>query len=167
MLDQLLSLHRVPLFRELTFDQLQMLSPLLETREYLAGELIVQEGDEGHELFVVLAGHVRIVRRSAGQQVLLAELGPQDYFGEMALLAERPRAATAIAATDCQLAVLTKEHLFAVLSERPEVSLAVIQTLSNRLAIANERLANREGSSARRPATYPDYGGKTDAGSAC
>jgi len=163
VLDQLLSLHRVPLFRELTFDQLQVLSPLLETREYLAGELIVQEGDEGHELFVVLAGRVRIVRRSAGQSVLLAELGPQDYFGEMALLADRPRAATAIAATDCQLGVLTKEHFFAVLAERPEVSLAVIQVLSNRLASANERVANGDDSRARLPAAYPDYGGEAAA----
>jgi HEAT repeat protein len=164
VLDQLLSLHRVPLFRELTLDQLQALSPLLETREYLAGEQIVQEGDEGHELFVVLAGRVRIIRHSGGETVLLAELGPQDYFGEMALLAERPRAATAIAATDCQLGVLTKEHFVAVLTERPEVSLAVIQVLSNRLANANERLVNGNGNSARLPTAYPDYGGEADAG---
>src|SRR4051794_41374820 len=67
VLDQLLSLHRVPLFRELTLDQLQALSPLLETREYLAGEQIVQEGGEGHELFVVLAGRGGIVRGRARQ----------------------------------------------------------------------------------------------------
>jgi HEAT repeat protein len=140
VLDQLLSLHKVPLFRELTLEQLQALSPLLEEREYLAGEQIVREGDEGHELFVVLAGAVRIVRGSGRQTVVLGELGPQDYFGEMALLAERPRAATAVAASDCRLGVLAKEHFLAVLSERPEISLAVIQVLSNRLAEANDRL---------------------------
>jgi CRP-like cAMP-binding protein/HEAT repeat protein len=164
MLDQLLSLHRVPLFRELTLDQLQVLSPLLQSREYLAGEPIVQEGDEGHELFVVLAGRVRIVRERAGQTVLLAELGPQDYFGEMALLAERPRAATAFAATDCRLGVLAKEHFLAVLTERPEVGLAVIQVLSNRLASANERLAHEADDNAGLLAAYADYGGEPEAG---
>ena len=142
VLDQLLSLHKVPLFRGLTLDQIQALTPFLEVREYLAGEQIVEEGDEGHELFVVLAGGVRIVRGTERQTILLAELGPQDYFGEMALLAERPRAATAIAATECRLGVLAKEHFLAVLTERPEISLAVIQVLSSRLVDADERLAN-------------------------
>jgi hypothetical protein len=164
VLDQLLALHRVPLFRELTLDQLQALSPLLETREYLAGEQMVQEGGEGHELFVVLAGQVRIIRGGPGQTVILAELGPQDYFGEMALLAERPRAATAIAVTDCQVGVLTTEHLFAVLAERPEVSLAVIQVLSNRLASANERLATGHGNSAPPPGPHPPFDGEAVAG---
>lgn len=140
VLDQLLCLHKVPLFRELTLEQLQALSSLLEEREYLAGEQIVQEGDEGHELFVILAGGVRIVRGSGRQTVVLGELGPQDYFGEMALLAERPRAATVVAASNCRLGVLAKEHFLAVLSQQPEISLAVIQVLSNRLAEANDRL---------------------------
>jgi CRP-like cAMP-binding protein/HEAT repeat protein len=154
VLDQLLSLRQVPLFRELTLEQLQALRPWLQLREYLAGEQIVQEGDEGHELFVVLSGHVRIARGERHQAVVLAELGPHDYFGEMALLAERPRGASAVAATDCQVGVLAKEHFLTVLAEHPEVSLAVIRVLSDRLATANDRLANGNDVS-QRPATWP------------
>ena len=124
---------------------------LLQLHEYLAGEQIVREGDEGAELYVVLAGRVRIVRGSGQHAVDLAELGPQDYFGEMALLAERPRAATAIAATDCLLGALTKEQFLAVLAERPEISLAVIQVLSTRLSEANDRLASGTDDSSRPP----------------
>ena len=63
MLDQLLSLHRVPLFRDLTLDQLQALSPLLEHREYLAGEQIVLRGLGTWGVYLLAAGDsVRFVR---------------------------------------------------------------------------------------------------------
>ena len=121
-------LHSLSLFVNLTPVELQIVDGLLHERNYLAGEVIFDEGEEGHAIYIVASGEVMISRREQGdggraarpganEQAAfhrrrqgdtghLAQLGPGTFFGELALLDNSPRSAQARAASACQLIVL-------------------------------------------------------------
>jgi putative ABC transport system ATP-binding protein len=80
-------------FKNLTPTELTHVAETMTKRHYLPGEAVVQEGDEGHELFLISDGEVRVER--IGQEV--ARLGPGEFFGESALLSGQPRNATVVA----------------------------------------------------------------------
>jgi CRP-like cAMP-binding protein len=137
---ELIALKQVPLFAELTLEQLASIDRLMVTRQYLPGETLFRWGDTSSELYVVVAGEVRIHRDQNGREMTLARLGASSVIGEMAPFTEQPRSATAEATVATTCRVLRKDRLEAILYEHPEVLLAVIRNLSQRLALANEQL---------------------------
>ncbi len=136
----LVALKKVPLFANLSLEQLAGIDRLMVTRHYLAGEPIFRWGDLSSELYVVLEGEVRIHRDTGRHQVTLARLGPNSFMGEMAPFTEEPRSAGAEAVVPTTVRVLRKDRLGAILHEHPEVLLEVIRNLSARLVVANEQL---------------------------
>ena len=137
---ELIALKKVPLFANLTLEQLASIDRLMVTRRYLAGETIFLWGDLSSELYVILEGEVRIHRDSDGSEVTLARLGSSSVMGEMAPFTEQPRSASAQAMVPTTCRVLRKDRLNAILHEHPEVLLEVIRNLSQRLVVANEQL---------------------------
>jgi CRP/FNR family cyclic AMP-dependent transcriptional regulator len=91
-------LMRVPFFSSLSRKELELIASILHERNYLSDEIIFEEGDEGLGMYIILSGKVRISRKVLLQHKAIAEMGPNEYFGEMALLDGAPRAATAVAA---------------------------------------------------------------------
>jgi NADH dehydrogenase len=83
---------------------------------YEPGQVVVTEGDRGDRFFAILRGEVEVVRKSAGEETLLARLGPGSHFGEEALLHDRPRSATVRALTGLDLLVLGRDD-FATLTQ--------------------------------------------------
>src|SRR5437867_1778442 len=75
-------------------------------REFKAGDVLFREGERGAEMFVIQAGRVRISRSVRGQDSTLALLGPGEFFGEMAILNQKPRGATATVVEPARLLVL-------------------------------------------------------------
>jgi CRP/FNR family transcriptional regulator, cyclic AMP receptor protein len=136
----LIALKKVPLFANLTLQQLASIDRLMVTRRYLAGEQIFKWGDHSSELYVVLEGEVRIHRDDGEREVTLATLGPSSFMGEMAPFTEEPRSASAEAVVPTVVRVLRKDRLGAILHEHPEVLLEVIKNLSRRLVVANSQL---------------------------
>ena len=136
----LIALKKVPLFANLSLQQLASIDRLMVTRSYLAGEQIFKWGDDSSELYVVLEGEVRIHRDDGEQEVTLARLGPNSFMGEMAPFTEEPRSASAEAVAATVVRVLRKDRLGAILHEHPEVLLEVIKNLSRRLVVANSQL---------------------------
>jgi CRP-like cAMP-binding protein len=102
-------LLRVSLFADLTPPELTIGDALLHEREYLAHEVIFDEGEVGRAIFLVLDGRVAICAQSSPLEGHLASLGPGEYFGELGLLEDSTRSAQAWAATDCRLLVLFRE----------------------------------------------------------
>jgi hypothetical protein len=137
---ELIALKLVPLFSDLTLEQLSSIDRLMVTRHYMKGETLFRAGDVGSELFVVLEGDVRIHLDSDGTEVTLAHQGPNSVLGEMAVFDEQPRSATAVAVTETTVRVLRRDRLQAIVHEHPEVLLEFVKNLSQRIRHMNDEL---------------------------
>lgn len=111
-------------------------------RLVLDGERIVSEGDDGSEMFIVKRGCVVISRQVNGEQVVLAELGPGEFFGEMSLLESLPRDADATAKGDTALLALGPGALLVRLRRDPSLALEMLHRLSGRVRTLNRQLSD-------------------------
>jgi CRP-like cAMP-binding protein len=107
---------------------------------YPAGHVLFREGDEGHEMFVIQSGEIEISRRIRDQDTVLAVLTPGEFFGEMAIVNNRPRSATATVRTEARLLVIDARTFEAMLRGRIEIAVRLIKTLANRLDQANQQI---------------------------
>ncbi|MEZ4340219.1 MAG: cyclic nucleotide-binding domain-containing protein [Sandaracinaceae bacterium] len=107
-----------------------------EERAFDAGETIVEEGEVGDVLFLVVAGRVT-VRRSG---VVLARLGPGETFGEMAVLDAEPRSATVVAEEPTECLAIASDDFYDVLREQSEIAEGVIRVLTARLRQADRQV---------------------------
>jgi membrane protein len=106
-------------------------------RSYEPGEVIFEEDSAGREMFYILSGTVRILKRDH----LLREMKAGDYFGEMALLIQVPRTAAAVAAArDTRLVVISESNFETILRENPKIVLSILQEMSKRLRVRNQQL---------------------------
>jgi glycogen debranching enzyme/CRP-like cAMP-binding protein len=145
-------LRKVPLLSGLSDAELRPLSERIEVREYVPGTVIVAEKEPGDSLYVVLSGRVQVARHGRGTgRVPLAELGPGDFFGEMALLENAPRSADVVAVRPTTCAVLSRDTFDACLLGNKGVAAALLSTLSRRLRALNE-LVQRPQVGTRAPA---------------
>jgi CRP/FNR family transcriptional regulator len=136
-------LSGVPLFAALDAEASEALRSALIRQELPRGEQLFAEGDEGHTLFVIIEGKVKLSRAAPdGRENLLAIMGPGEMFGELSLFDPGPRTATASAVTDTVLAALTSADLQPWLTGRPEVSRQLLRALAQRLRRTNEALAD-------------------------
>lgn len=103
--------------------------------EIPAGYRVFQEGDMGAEMYVLLEGEVEL---SINGKVV-ETLGPGEPFGEMALIDQEPRVATAIARTPCKLAVIPEKRFLFLVSAMPHFSLQIMKVMADRLRKMNLR----------------------------
>ena len=110
-------------------------------RAYQPGEVIFREGDVGKEMFVVVSGNVEIYRaRADGSIDVLASLGAGEMFGEMALVAEGRRFASARAnADETRLVCIDQARFVYLVSQQPAFALSVIRMMSQRLSGADKK----------------------------
>lgn len=128
-------LQRVSLFQGISRREFGHLFQALISRSYAPGEILFHEGDVGRALFILESGHVEISRRSAtGDVSQVVVLKPGDYFGEMSLLDERPRTATAAAMDQVQVYLLYKTELEKLVKSVPHVGAAIMTHLAMLLA---------------------------------
>src|ERR1700760_3926219 len=106
----------------------------IDTNFFKAGSTIFREGDEAHELFVIKSGQVRI---QIGNRTI-RELSADDIFGEMALIDNEPRSATAIAITDVELVAVSEKQFLFLVSQTPYFALKVMRVLAQRLRATNK-----------------------------
>jgi CRP-like cAMP-binding protein len=103
-----------------------------ETRELPAGTVIFEEGSTGEEMFGIVSGAVEL-RMANGHSFTL---GPDDTFGEMAMVDSSARSATAVATEDCTVAVIDKHRFLFLVGETPNFALQVMASLAERLRAA-------------------------------
>lgn len=148
----MVTLGKSKLFREMSEMELGAIQAITETRSFAAGQVIFQEGDPGDGLYVVAEGMVLISTIvDSAQQRVLSRMGPGEFFGEMAVLENEPRCASATAETDCRLYFIPRSGLLAMLELSPKLAFCLVRLFSQRLrdfnrqyvqeALQSERLA--------------------------
>jgi CRP/FNR family transcriptional regulator, cyclic AMP receptor protein len=136
-------LAQSPLFAALDEESAATLEAALTRRTLARGHVVFHEGDTGDRLFVVLEGKVKISRAAPdGRENLLAVLGATEMFGELSLFDRGPRTATVTTVTECVIASLDHDDLRPLLTERPGVSVHLLQALAQRLRRTNEAMAD-------------------------
>src|SRR6185436_19276847 len=125
------TLRHIPLFESLDDAAALALSGLLVTRELEPYKVVFRAGDPGDAMYVIEEGRIQIsVKAPDGPEVTLAELGPGEFFGEMALLDGKTRSANATTIEETRLGVLSREHFASFISDQPKVALQMLTATS-------------------------------------
>lgn len=134
-------LKTVPLFSALSEAQWGMLEPCLQRRSYPRHAFIVRAGEQTDALYVILAGRVKVlIPDEQGREVILATMGPHEFFGEMGLLDDQPRSASVETLEACQVLRLPKPAFVACLQDNFELAMVVIRNLVARLRAADRKI---------------------------
>jgi len=107
---------------------------------YKAGEVIFKEGDSEDTMFFIREGKVEISKKMGDAEQVLAFLGPNDFFGEMALLSKSPRSASAKAVKETTVIVFNRKQFMTLLKTRGEIVLKIIEVLIQRLKESNDTI---------------------------
>ena len=135
------ALVRAPIFASLKPSLLDELARSAKRRQFASGELLVKEGDAATTFFVLCSGEAEVVKglELEGGKVV-GNLTGGDFFGEMALLDDFPRADSVRATSDCECLVLARWDFLGLIRTSPEVALAILPVLSQRLRECEEQL---------------------------
>jgi CRP-like cAMP-binding protein len=129
-------LKTVPIFRELSTREILEVIPLLHERVYEKGEIVFEEGDQGHGIFVVLVGCVRAESKREPLKAMAVDIGPGEIVGELSLFDEGTRMGTVTAIDRTYLVALFQGEFYSLLSKDrnlgAKVLLEIARTLSRR-----------------------------------
>lgn len=130
-------LSKVPIFAKCTTEQLHSIEAVAQEHVYLPGQIIVTQGTPGQAFYMITSGRVSIERDG----LTLGAFGPGDFFGDMSLLDSAPRSATIRAIDETNCMMLSSWDFKALLERVPEIAIRLLEVLSRRLRVADERLA--------------------------
>jgi CRP-like cAMP-binding protein len=122
-------LKRVPLFTECHNEPLELIRRLADEVDVPDGYTLMHQGDIGQEFFLIVEGHVRIERDGS----TIATLGPGDYLGEIALISEDRRTASAVADGPAKLLVITHQGFNSLMDASSSIRSAILRGLAGRL----------------------------------
>ena len=122
------SLQAIPMFKELSKKDISLVTKLINSRSYIAGEQIFTQGDPGLGLYIIRNGEVTIKKFTSESEGLhLATLFKGDFFGELALIDGEKRSASAIAKTDTKIAVIFKPDLDEFIEKYPQKGIKILK----------------------------------------
>jgi signal transduction histidine kinase len=128
------------LFSGLLAAELKAVEQSAESRSYKAGRNVFQEGDSGDGIYIIVEGKILIsCLVGQDQRRVLSQLGPGDFFGEMAVLDNQPRSATATAEVDTRVQFISREHLLRVLEKSPGLAIGLVTEFSMRMRDFNHQ----------------------------
>ncbi len=130
-----LDLSKIWLFSTSTAKELRTIRRALEEVTVPAGRMLTEQGTVGREFFLIVSGQASVRRNNRK----VAILGPDQYFGELALLDRRPRSASVISDTEMTLLVLGQRQFNDVLDSVPALSRKLLAAMATRLREADEK----------------------------
>lgn len=137
-------LGRVPVFSTLERIDLERIAEVAVPRSFAPGQAVFREGDASDTCYVVREGHARAVRSHGdGRTITLANFGPGDIFGELAMFEDERRSATVEAIDAMSVVGVLGPDMRRLMSEHPEISTRLVIGLGRRLRETNERLSRQ------------------------
>ncbi|MBI1939038.1 MAG: Crp/Fnr family transcriptional regulator [Ignavibacteriales bacterium] len=134
-------LQYVPIFSELSDETLEKIEKIGTRKNYKKNDVILMEDEVGSALFVIASGKVKVSRTSTdGREVILTILSDSNFFGEMAILDGQTRSATVTATEDSELFLIQRTEFLGLLREYPEISISLLQELTQRLRSADVKI---------------------------
>ena len=133
-------LKRVSWFEDLDQKSLDAIANAAVEQTYQPGQFIMRQGDTGVGAFIIRSGKVDIIQERDGKEIKLATLGPGDVVGEMALLDEFPRSASARAVEPTTALGIQRWHFRGILESHPQLALALLPILTRRIRSAEGTL---------------------------
>jgi uncharacterized membrane protein len=138
-----IELREIPLFSEMDDQEVAELRGLMDEIKYKAGQVIIREGETGDLFYIITEGHAHIsILDAAGKEVVLHEVGPGGFFGELSMLTNEPRSARVKAIENVTTLVLERSEFFAFLQKRPAAAIDVLIELGGRLH-ENDKMLRR------------------------
>jgi len=113
-------------------------------KEYASGDIIVRQGEAGDCMFVIQKGEVEAIVESDGAELRLRTMGPNEFFGEMALFEQETRTATIRAVSPARVLTIDKKNFLSGIHEDPSLAFRMVKTMSHRIRDLTERLADYE-----------------------
>jgi CRP-like cAMP-binding protein len=126
-------LRRMPLFAELDAQQIRLIAAQLREETYEPGDTVMRQGEIGETFFVIESGRLQVTVSQNGDEKVIAERGPGEYVGEIALLLEVPRTATVTAMTRTKVLALQREDFNRLVADHLYVSRELERDTSRRL----------------------------------
>jgi CRP/FNR family transcriptional regulator len=137
-------LRRVPVFATLAEEDLVRVAEVAVPRRYDTNDVVFREGDESNTCYVVRSGRARAVREhSDGRSITLANFGPGDIFGELAMFDNEKRSATVETLESTEVIAILGGDMRRLMREHPEIAVKLVAALGRRLRETNERLARQ------------------------
>ena len=137
------ALQLVPFFNNMHDDEARNLSKRLVMRRFGPDQIIFHHGDPGGLLYIIIKGKVKITHSTLdGQEAMLAIFGAGDFFGELALLDDSPRSATAEALEETETLTLHREEFIRYIGDNPDFALHVLHTLAQHIRRLNNQISD-------------------------
>jgi CRP/FNR family cyclic AMP-dependent transcriptional regulator len=142
--DTIQLLRRVPVFSALSTEDLARVALVTVPRRFDGGETVFREGDESNTCYVVRSGLARAIREhSDGRSITLANFGPGDIFGELAMFDNERRSATVETVATSEVIAILGGDMRRLLREHPDIAVKLLAALGRRLRETNERLTRQ------------------------
>jgi CRP/FNR family transcriptional regulator, cyclic AMP receptor protein len=133
-------IKKIDFFSGLDDKILNKISDACIARQFTKGETIVRQGEMGLGLYIISRGRVKVDREQGGARTQVAELGPEQFFGDMALLDNKPRSATVTGLEDAECLLLTRDSFVKLMNKYPEIPIRMARVLAERLREANAKI---------------------------
>ena len=146
VMERLLALKQVPLFANLTLDQIEAIHQLAQEVTFLPNEVVMREGEAGSQLYILLEGALDVyLGWETPEQRRISQIRAVDYVGEMAILDDEPRSATIVAVEPARLLSLEGESLKDLILQMPDIAFEIFRVLTRRVRVAERRLREEGG----------------------
>lgn len=134
------ALKNIPIFAKLEPTKLKLLAFTSEHIEFMSGDVLCQQGEQGDAAYILLEGEADIMVDTPDGPVKVASLGRNDIVGEIAILCDVPRTASVVAASHVSTLQISKENFFKLVMQFPHLSVEIMHELASRLYQTTQQL---------------------------
>jgi CRP-like cAMP-binding protein len=140
-MERIIHLKKIPLFSELQARELTAIASIVEERTLPPETIIIQEGDEGERLYLILKGKVSVIKNmGTPKEIHLADIGQDDYFGEIALFDNQPRSATVLTREETHVLEVSRFEFEELMKAFPKIAIHACTEFSQRIRELQQKI---------------------------